>query len=150
MRTVLIIAAALGVLGSSVLHAAEPSKNQAKNPDITRLSMEAMDAQSLMVGSLRETPCGGNLLADQDAKNAAFTACVMYVLGAVDMIREWRSIDPAHAPPACIPRTARAGDLILVIQEYIEAKAPWHQQQFDASPAVIAALEAKWPCQHPR
>jgi hypothetical protein len=150
MRNMLIVAIAVVALGPSVLHAAEPSKNQAKNSDITKLSMEAMNAQSLNVVSLRETPCGGNPLVDQDAKNAAFAACVMYVLGAVDMMREWQKADPADAPPACVPRTISAGGLILAVQEHIEATAPWHQQQFDASTAVMAALAAKWPCQHSR
>jgi hypothetical protein len=70
--------------------------------------------------------------------------------GDVDMIPEWQCIDPALAPPACIPRTISAGGLILAIQEHIEVTAPWHQQQTDAASAVIAALAVKWPCQHPQ
>jgi hypothetical protein len=27
----------------------------------------------------------------------------MYVLGAVDMMREWQKIDPVHALPVCVP-----------------------------------------------
>jgi Rap1a immunity proteins len=147
MRSTLIAAAALVLLKFSVLHAAEPSKDPAKNPDITKFSMEAMNAQSLAVGLLREGSCGSDPLADQDANNAAFAGCVMYVLGAVDMIREWQRLDPAHAPPACIPRSISAGGLTLAIQQHIETTAPWHRQQFDASTAVIAALTATWPCQ---
>ena len=148
MRKVLIIAAALMLLGLGVLHAEGPYR--ATNPDISKFSQQAIGAQSLNVGLLRDTNCGGNPLVDQDANNAAFAACVMYVLGAVDMIREWQKADPAHAPPACIPRTVSAGGLILAVQEHIEATAPWREQQSDASTAVIAALEAKWPCQRAR
>jgi hypothetical protein len=114
MRNVLIIAAAIVVLGPNVSYAAEPSKNKANNPDITGFSMAVMNAQSADVASLRETPCGGNPSIDQDANNAAFAACVMYVLGAVDMIREW--LDPTHAPRVCAPRTVSTDGLILVIQ----------------------------------
>lgn len=71
----------------------------------------------LHVGLLRDTSCGGNPMVDRDANNAAFASCAMYVLGAVDMTREWQSIDPAYAPRACIPRTISAGGLILAIQE---------------------------------
>jgi len=105
-----------------------------------------MGAHALMAGSLRNENCGGGFGNDQDAKNAAFAACVMYVLGAVDMMSEWQKADPTHAPPVCAPRTITAGDLILVVQEHIEATQPWRKQQFDAAPAVLAALEAKWPC----
>jgi hypothetical protein len=113
----LIIAAALILLELGVLHAAEPSNKQATNSDISRFSMDATNAQSLHVGLLRDTSCGGNPMVDRDANNAAFASCAMYVLGAVDMIREWQSIDPAYAPRACIPRTISAGGLILAIQE---------------------------------
>jgi Rap1a immunity proteins len=86
--------------------------------------------------------------ANQDAKNAAFTGCVMYVLGVVDMLREWQRIHPMHAPHICVPRSVSSGELILVVQEHLEATTPWRQMQSesDAATAVIAALEAKWPC----
>jgi hypothetical protein len=100
MRNVLIIAAALVVLGLNVSHAAEPSK-QAFNREISDAAKRTMDARGgLDVSSLRESSCGELVSADPDAKNAAFVACMMYVLGAVDMIQEWKSIDPAHAPAA--------------------------------------------------
>jgi hypothetical protein len=152
MRTILIIAAVFVML-VGVAHAAEPSKSQAtnsENSEIFNLSNKATDAESLDVASLRDATCGGHSLVTQDARNAAFAACVMYVLGAVDMLREWQRADPTHAPSACVPRAIRVGFLISVIQEHIEATAPWHQAQFDASPAIIAALAAKWPCQHAR
>jgi hypothetical protein len=84
------------------------------------------------------------------AKNAEFAACVMYVLGAVDMLREWQKIDPVHALPVCVPRTVSAGGLILEIQKYIEADRPWQRQQVDAATAVIAALASTWPCERRR
>ena len=111
-----------------------------------------MDTRSLDAASLRNQLCGGEFLSDgtllssEDGKNAAFAACVMYVLGTVDMIREWQKIDPVHALPVCVPRTISAGGLIIAIQEYIEATTPWKRQQSDAATAVIGALEAKWPC----
>jgi len=142
-----VIAAAVG-LGLGALHAEEPPK-PAANPEIARLGQEAMSAHSLMVGSLRDQNCGGALFgSNQDAKNAQFAACVMYVLGAVDMMWEWQKSDPVHAPRVCIPRTASAGDLIITVQDHIEATTPWRNQQFEAAPAIIAALAAKWPCQH--
>ena len=49
-----------------------------------------MDAESLNVASLRDMHCGSDPLIDKDANNAAFAACVVYLLGAVDMIREWQ------------------------------------------------------------
>jgi hypothetical protein len=70
----------------------------------------------------------------------------MYVLGVIDMVREWQKIDPVHAPPLCVPRNATAGGLVIVVQDYLEATTPWREQQWDATPAVIAALKAKWPC----
>jgi hypothetical protein len=150
MRTILLIVAAL-MLAMGVLRAEEPSKNQVFNPrGISEFVQKTMGAQSLHVGSLRDTYCGGNPLVNQDAKNAEFASCMMYVLGAVDMIREWQKIDPVHALPVCVPRTVTAGGLIIVIQEYIEATTPWHQQQTDAATSVLAALRAKWPCPRPQ
>ena len=105
-----------------------------------------MSAHALMVGSLRDQNCGGGFGRNRDAKNAEFAACVMYVLGAVDMIWEWQKTDPAHAPPVCVPRTVTAGALILAVQDHIEATTPWRKEQFDAATAILAALAAKWPC----
>jgi Rap1a immunity proteins len=120
----------------------------AADPDIAKIAERAMSAHSLMVGSLRDQKCGGALFASkQDAKNAEFAACVMYVLGAVDMIWEWQKIDPMHAPRVCVPRTVPAGDLIIAVQNHIETTTPWRNQQFEAAPAIIAALAAKWPCE---
>jgi hypothetical protein len=113
-------------------------------------AIRATDTYSLSVSTLRDTMCGGGDGSNQDAKNAEFTACVMYVLGAVDMLREWQKIDPVHAPRVCVPRTASAGALILVVRQHIEATAPWRKQQTDAATAVIAALAAKWPCEQGR
>jgi len=62
------------------------------------------------------------------------------------MLREWQKIDPTHALPVCVPRNVRSGALIIVVQDYIEATAPWREQQDDAATAVIGALKAKWPC----
>ena len=96
--------------------------------------------------------CGGKESQgrNQNVKNAEFLACAMYLLGALDMLREWQKIDPVHALPVCVPRNLDAGALILVVQEHIEATTPWRQQQNDASTAVIAALTAKWPCERRR
>ncbi len=102
---------------------------------------------SMSVINLREQYCGGELTqGNQDAKNIKFRECVMYVLGAVDMLREWQKLDPIHAPHVCIPRNATSGELIIVVQDHIEATAPWREQQNDATTAVIGALNAKWPC----
>jgi hypothetical protein len=137
MKTILMIAL---VLGLGAAHADEWSK------EIFEFAARATDKNSLMAGEPRAAVCGGPALVSQDAKNAAFAACVMYVLGAVDMLWEWQKIDPTHAPAVCIPRAMRAGDLIIAIQEHVEATQPSHWQQYDAAPAVIAALAAKWPC----
>lgn len=150
MRNSLIIAVALvvsAVLELGALRAEEPTRKPATNPDINKLAMEAIGTQTLHVGSLRDTSCGGSPLVDQDANNAAFAACVMYVLGAVDMVRELQKSDSARVPSLCIPRTVSAGGLIIAIQEHIEAVTPWRQEQPDASRAIIAALATKWPCQ---
>ena len=113
-----------------------------------RVGSEASSLISMNVTHLRDALCGGeNTQGNQDAKNAKFIGCMMYVLGVVDMLREWQKTDPVHAPSVCVPRAATAGGLILVVQNHIEATAPWREQQRDATPAVIAALKAKWPCQ---
>ena len=149
MITILHIVPAL-MLAMGVLRAEEPSKNQVFNQGISKFAEKTTGAQSLHVGSLRDTYCGGNPLVNQDKNNAAFAACMMYVLGAVDMIREWQKIDPVHAMPVCVPRTITACGLIIAVQEYVEATTPWHQQQTDAATSVLAALRAKWPCSHPQ
>ena len=144
MRRMLIVAT---VLGLGAAHAAEPSKTPSDPAEVGKVAERVMNTFSLNVGHLRDQFCGGGSQSNQAARNAEFAACLMYVLGAVDMMREWQRIDPVHALPVCVPRNARAGDLILAIQEHIEATTPWQRQQFDAATAVVAALEAKWPCQ---
>jgi hypothetical protein len=116
----LLIATAF-VLGLGTTHAEE--RQQAA--ETFRIGEEATSI-SMSVIDLREEFCGGqSMKGSQDAKNATFIGCVMYVLGVVDMLREWQ-IDPVH--------------------DHIEATAPWREQQLDATTAVIAALKAKWPC----
>jgi hypothetical protein len=145
MRKMLIVAASLA-LGAA--HA-EPSKAPA-DPEIVELAKRAMDTYTLHFSYLRKDFCGGGSARKVDVANAEFVACVMYVLGAVDMIREWQKIDPVHALPMCIPRTAGGGDLINAVQQHIEATSPSQRQQSDAATVVIAALAAKWPCQGSR
>ena len=112
-----------------------------------KVGIGATSMLSMNVINLRERNCGGEgTEGNQDAKNLKFIECVMYVLGVVDMLREWQKIDPAHAPPVCVPRNVKSGELIIVVQDHIEATAPWREQQNDASTAVIGALKAKWPC----
>jgi hypothetical protein len=123
---------------------------QAKEQLSMKVYEELTGIQSMHVARLRETECGGvqigKLERSQQEKNEAFIGCMMYVLGTVDMLRELQKIDPTHAPQICVPRTASAGSLILVVQEHIEATTPWREEQTDAATAVIAALKAKWPC----
>ena len=139
MRKMPLLALTLALYGTA--HAADR--------DVAEVAERAMSTHSLGVGNLRELFCGGNLVkTNQDAKNAEFAACVMYVLGAVDMVWEWQKIDPVQSPRACIPRTVTGGDLILAVQNHIEATTPWRNQQFEAAPAIIAAIAAKWPCAH--
>jgi hypothetical protein len=110
---------------------------------------ETSGLYSLQVSRLREENCGGTPPGpqrSQEEKNAAFIGCMMYVLGAVDMLRELQKIDPTHAPHICVPRTVPAGSLIVIVQENIEATAPWQKSQFDAATAVMNALRATWPC----
>src|SRR5437660_1509169 len=78
----------------------------AADPEIGKVGARAIGAYSLDVSNLRDAMCGGGEGSNQDAKNAEFAGCVMYVLGAVDMLREWQKIDPVHAPRVCVPRTA--------------------------------------------
>jgi hypothetical protein len=106
----MLIAAA--VLGLSVAHAEEASKTPS-DPEVAKVAERAMNTYSLNIGYLREEFCGGG---SPDANNAKFAACVMYVLGAVDMMREWQKIDPVHALPVCVPHrhpTAHRGDCPL-------------------------------------
>jgi hypothetical protein len=138
MRTLIAVFSLVLVLGTA----------RAADPEVAKVAERAISAHALMVGSLRNDNCGGDFGTNQDAKNAAFAACVMYVLGAVDMISEWQRNNPAHAPTICLPRTITAGGLILAVQEHLEATTPWRKQQFDAAPAVLAALASKWPCSH--
>jgi hypothetical protein len=150
MRKTLIIVAALALgLGAA------PRAEEWKPLQTFEVGTQATSISSMEVIRLRNMYCGGEppgaagfsfMEANQDAKNAAFVGCVMYVLGVVDMLREWQKIDPMHALHICVPRTASSGQLILVVQEHIEATTPWQQGQSDAATAVIAALEAKWPC----
>jgi len=119
--------------------------------EIFKVAEEASNLLSMSVIKLREGNCGGNLTqGHQDAKNAKFVGCVMYVLGVVDLLREWQRIDPANAPSACVPRNATSGELVTVVHDYIEATAPWREQQDDATTAVIRALKEKWPCSNIR
>ena len=97
----------LSIAGLGAAQAAEPSKTF--DPEVGKVAERAMGANSLHVTYLRDDNCGGRQAGgSQDAKNAQFTACVMYVLGAVDMIREWQKIDPVHALPVCVPRNVSA------------------------------------------
>jgi hypothetical protein len=51
--------------------------------------IEATNMLSMSVINLRDRNCGGKSTeGNQDAKNAKFIGCVMYVLGVVDMLRE--------------------------------------------------------------
>jgi hypothetical protein len=116
-------------------------------PETFWVGEEATSLHSMSVIGLREQFCGGDATkGNQDAKNAKFIGCVMYVLGVVDMWREWNKIDPTHALPVCVPRNVTSGGLIVVVHDYIEATAPWRKDQLDATTAVISALQAKWPC----
>jgi hypothetical protein len=108
MMKMLIVAA---VLGLGAVHAAERSQ-------VFELARRMMDLHSLDVDHLRF--CGNQLGSNEDAKNAEFAACAMYVLGVVDMMREWQKIDPVHALPMCIPQNAQVGDLITAVKKHIE------------------------------
>jgi len=61
-----------------------------------------------------------------------------------------KKANPTHAPRICVPRTASAGSLILVVQENIEATTPWRRSQTDAATAVMDAVKAKRPCPGPQ
>jgi hypothetical protein len=143
MRTMLILALLFG-LGAA--QAEEQSKKSPSDPKVAEVASQAMGTTSLHVTHLREMSCGG-ASDNMSARNAAFAACVMYLVGAVDMMRELQKMDPVHALPVCVPRNISGGALLVEIQEHVEASAPWRQQQVDAATAVIAALRAKWPCQ---
>jgi len=110
MRKMLILAI---VLGLGPVQAAEPSK--AADPEVSNFFDQKMTAQTLDVSSLQDRYCGGKegkwrSAGRMDLNNTEFVACVMYVLGAVDMIREWQKIDPVHALPVCVPRFADDDD----------------------------------------
>jgi hypothetical protein len=116
-------------------------------PDPFKVFSDATSMLSMDVANLRDQNCGGEWTqGNQEAKNTKFIGCVMYVLGVVDMLREWQKIDPTHALSVCVPRNVTSGQLIVVVQDHIEATAPWRQYQNDATTAVIGALRAKWPC----
>ena len=106
---------------------------------------------SMEVSRLQEEYCGGTPPGeperDASERNQAFVGCMMYVLGAVDMLRELQKIDPTHAPHICVPRTATAGSLILVVQGNMKATAP--RRDTDAAAAVLDAVKAEWPCTRP-
>ena len=143
LRKILIVAAMLGL--------SAPHAEEQRARETFKVGEEAANLISMNVMSLRDKYCGGELTeGSQDAKNAKFIGCVMYVLGAIDMMREWQKIDRVHALPMCVPRNVSAGGLIIAVQEHIEATAPWQRQQLDAATAVIAALAAKWPCERRR
>jgi hypothetical protein len=123
MRSVLFATALLLGLGTS--HAEE---QQRPASDIWKVGEEATALVSENVINLRADSCGGAYTqGSQDAKNAKFIGCVMYLLGVVDMLREWQKTDPMHAPSICVPRAATAGGLIVVVHEHIEATAPWRE-----------------------
>jgi hypothetical protein len=104
---------------------AGPVNAEPVNTEALDAGLEATNLLSMNVDSLRERYCGGaSTKGNQDAKNTKFIGCVMYVLGVVDMLREWQKIDPTHALPLCIPRNVTSGALIIVVQDYIEATAP--------------------------
>jgi Rap1a immunity proteins len=133
------VAAALG-LGA-------PHAEEQRARETFKVGEEATSLISMNVTNLRDAFCGGeHTQGNQDAKNAKFIGCVMFVLGVVDMLREWQRIDPVHAPPVCVPRAVTAGGLIIVVQDYIEATTPWRAERWDATPAVIAALKTKRAC----
>jgi hypothetical protein len=143
MRKILIVVAALG-LGAA--HAEEPSKTPF-DPEVAEVAHRATEIFSLHRRLLAEHVLWRGTMPPGREERWVRRVRDVYVLGAVDMMREWQKIDPVHALPVCVPRNARAGDLIIAIQEHIEATAPWRRQQFDAATAVIAALAAKWPCE---
>ena len=66
----------------------------------------------------------------------------MFVLGAVEMLREWQR---AGGPKVCVPRNIRAGDLIIAVQQYIEEKQAWRNNA-DATTVIVDALKTRWPC----
>lgn len=106
--------------------------------------MEMADRATMSVIQLRDSSCGGGI-EQQAVKNLRFNGCVMFVLGTVEMLREWQKANPAQAPRACVPRNVRAGDQIIAVQQYIDENKAWQNNQ-DATTAVIAAVKARWPC----
>src|SRR5436190_9619992 len=58
-----------------------------------KVGEESTSLSSMSVINLRDQNCGGDgTEGNQDAKNSKFIGCVMYVLGVVDMLREWQII----------------------------------------------------------
>jgi Rap1a immunity proteins len=140
MRLTLIATVLMLMLGTPY------AEERQQAPETFRVGLEATNLISMNVTNLRDALCGGEYTqGNQDAKNAKFIGCVMYVLGAVDMMWEWQKVDPKHAR-LCVPRTVTAGELIIVVQEHIEATTPWRSQHFEAAPIIVAAIAAKWPC----
>jgi hypothetical protein len=105
------------------------------------VGMEMTDKTSMSAIQLREGSCGGGT-EEQAIKNLRFNSCVMFVLGAVEMLREWQR---AGGPKVCAPRNIRAGDLIIAVQQYIEEKQAWRNNT-DATTVIVDALKARWPC----
>jgi hypothetical protein len=91
--------------------------------ETSAVALEATDLLSMRVDNLRSPNCGGpeSKEKSQDAKNVKFAGCVMYVLGVVDMLRDWQKLDPTRAPPVCVPRNVTSGYLFVVVQAHIEA-----------------------------
>jgi hypothetical protein len=106
--------------------------------------LDLIDRSTMNTMQLRSGMCGDQG-ANQDAKNLRFTGCTMFIFGAVEMLREWQKSNPAQAPKVCVPRNVRAGDLIIAVQQYIEANRAW-QNNSDATTVIVAALKARWPC----
>src|SRR5262249_26334738 len=132
-------------LGFGAPHAEEQRPGQAT----WKVGEEATALASMNVTDLRQEFCGGEYTqGNQDAKNAKFIGCVMYVLGVVDMLREWQKIDPVHAPSVCVPRAATAGGLILVVQNHIAAETStrWGGLEMDVpSPGTLSRCSDRAP-----
>jgi hypothetical protein len=66
--------------------------------ETTQAGSELTDRSSMSVRQLRDGSCNGE--GTQDVRNPRFIGCVMFVLGAVEMLREWQRANPAQAPRA--------------------------------------------------
>lgn len=136
MRPLLIILALIWSIG--VIRAESPTG---------KAEEEMGNLQGMSVIQLREQSCGGRgAEGHQEFKNAKFVGCEMFVLGVVEMLREWQKLDPSHAPNVCVPRNISSGALIIVVHDYIEKTMPWRNQQNDATTSIIGAFKDKWPC----